>query len=76
MTCEELNRRLIEHEDGALQGDLCLALERHLAECSSCRNMRDDLRAIARLCQQDEPIVLPPDVRRRIEVLLASPTSR
>ena len=73
MTCDELNRRVTEHEDGALQEDLCRAVERHLAECTECRSMRDDLRAIARLCQQGEPIRLPASVRRRIEALLANP---
>jgi Putative zinc-finger len=74
MTCDELNRRLTEHEDGALQGDLCLEVERHLGECASCQLVRDDLRAIANLCRQGEPIALPRDVRRRIEALLADPS--
>lgn len=75
MTCDELNRRLTEHEDGALQDDICLAVERHLGECATCQHMRDDLRAIARLCREGEPIALPGHVRRRIEALLANPAS-
>ena len=71
MTCAELYRRLTDHEEGVLEEDLCLAVERHLAECVACQSVRDDLRAIARLCREAEPVRLPQGVRHRIEVLIA-----
>ncbi len=70
MTCDELYRRLTDHEEGALDGDLCLAVEAHLGQCVPCQSVRADLRAIARLCREVEPVRLPQGLRRRIEVLL------
>ena len=70
MTCDELYHRLTDHADGALEDDLCAAVEEHLAECVACQQVRDDLRAIAQLCREDEPVRLPDAVRHRIELLL------
>jgi hypothetical protein len=70
MTCDELYHRLTDHEEGALSQDVCAAVEEHLAECVACQQVREELRAIAHLCREDEPARLPDAVRRRIELLL------
>ena len=77
MTCDELFSRLTDHEEGALQGDLCAAVEQHLGSCLSCQKAREELRIIARLCRQEAPLRLPDGVRQRIERLLdtAAPSS-
>ena len=72
MTCEELYRRLTDHSEGVLQGEICEEVDRHLAECFGCRAIRQDLEDLARLCRERESVRLPDDVRRRIEALLAS----
>lgn len=70
MTCDELYHRLTDHEEGALADDICAAVEDHLAQCVACQQVREDLRAIARLCREEAPVRLPDDVRQRIELLL------
>jgi hypothetical protein len=70
MTCDELYHRLTDQAEGALEDDLCAAVDQHLAECVACQQVRDDLRAIAQLCVEAEPVRLPDDVRHRIERLL------
>ena len=32
MTCDELYRRLTDHEEGVLEADVCAEVERHLAD--------------------------------------------
>ena len=74
MKCEELYRRLTDHAEGVLEGDVCREVERHLAECSACNAIRHDLEDLSRLCREQSAIRLPIDVRRRIEGLLESTT--
>jgi len=72
MTCDELYRRLTDHAEGVLEGDVCREVERHLADCSACSAIRRDLEDLSRLCREKASIQLPSGVRRRIEGLLAS----
>jgi hypothetical protein len=72
MTCDELYRRLTDHEDGILEGDVCAEVDRHLAECASCSEIRRDLQDLSRLCREQAAVELPVSVRRRIEGLLSS----
>ena len=71
MTCDELYRRLTDHAEGVLDADVCLEVDRHLAECASCRQIRGDLEDLSRLCRDQEAVRLPDGVRRRIESLIA-----
>jgi predicted anti-sigma-YlaC factor YlaD len=76
MTCEELYPRLTDMADGSLEGDACAAVERHLAECTNCRLVRQDLEDLARLCREEKAATtMPDDVRQRIASLLAGGTS-
>ena len=72
MTCEELYRRLTDHAEGVLERDVCREVDRHLAECHSCNQIRRDLEDLSRLCREQAAIRLPDGVRRRIEGLLES----
>jgi predicted anti-sigma-YlaC factor YlaD len=71
MNCLDLARRLSHHTDGALDGDDCAAIDRHLRECEVCGALRRDLEDLSRLCRQSSQPRMPVDVRRRIETLLA-----
>jgi hypothetical protein len=74
MTCEELYGRLTELEEGSLQPDVCAEVERHLASCAGCQQIRQDLLDLARLCRQSSaPSTMPPEVRSRIASLLTAP---
>ena len=71
MTCEELYGRLTDHSEGVLKGDVCAEVERHLAECAGCQQIRQDLEDLARLCRESAaPSTMPADVRSRIASLL------
>jgi hypothetical protein len=72
MTCDELYRRLTDHAEGVLEGDVCREVERHLAQCATCNEIRKDLEDLSRLCREQAAIELPVGVRRRIEGLLSS----
>ena len=72
MTCDELYRRLTDHEDGVLEADVCSEVERHLESCSACNEIRRDLQDLSRLCREQAAVQLPTSVRRRIEGLLAT----
>jgi predicted anti-sigma-YlaC factor YlaD len=74
MTCEELYGRLTELSEGALRGEVCAEVERHLAECQGCQQIRRDLEDLARLCREASvPSTMPEDVRNRIATLLSAP---
>jgi hypothetical protein len=70
MTCDELYRRLTDLDEGILDGDVCAEVERHLAQCDSCSEIRQDLRDLSRLCREQSAARLPEGVRRRIEGLI------
>jgi hypothetical protein len=73
MTCEELYGRLTELEEGSLKPDVCAEVERHLTSCVGCRQIRQDLQDLSRLCRDaSAPSTMPPDVRHRIASLLAA----
>jgi anti-sigma factor RsiW len=71
MTCDELYRRLTDHAEGVLEADVCAEVDRHLAECAECSQIRRDLEDLSRLCREQASARLPAGVRRRIEGLLA-----
>jgi hypothetical protein len=74
MTCDELYGRLTELSEGSLQGEVCAEVERHLAECRGCQQIRGDLEDLARLCRDASgPTTMPEDVRNRIATLLTTP---
>jgi Putative zinc-finger len=74
MTCDELYRRLTDHQEGVLTGEVCREVDRHLSECAACSAIRRDLEDLSRLCRERSTIRLPDGVRRRIEGLLEATT--
>ena len=73
MSCDELYERLTDRAEGTLDGEICAEVDRHLATCGECQQVRQDLQDLARLCRQSaEAAVMPEDVRRRIEALLTT----
>jgi predicted anti-sigma-YlaC factor YlaD len=73
MTCEELYGRLTDLSEGSLQGEVCAEVERHLAECVGCQQIREDLLDLARLCRESAvQATMPDDVRSRIAALLSA----
>ena len=72
MTCDELYRRLTDHAEGVLEGAVCEEVDRHLAQCLACNEIRQDLEDLSRLCREQASVELPLPVRRRIEGMLAS----
>lgn len=71
MNCDVLYERLTDHQEGALSGDDCAAIEQHLRHCPRCLGLHSDLEALARLCrEQKQQARLPAPVRQRIESLL------
>ena len=71
MNCDDLLRRLADYGDGAADECLCREVERHLAECAPCGELRRDLERVSSLCRQAPAERLPDDVRARIASLLA-----
>jgi adenosine deaminase len=53
--------------DGELRGDLCLELERHLADCEDCKIVVDTLKKTIYLIHANERVeTVPADVRERL----------
>jgi hypothetical protein len=74
MNCAQLYDRLTDLEDGALPADICEEVNRHLAECTDCTLVRQDLQDLARLCRESSgPTAMPEELRGRIAQMLASP---
>jgi hypothetical protein len=70
MKCDELLRRLTEYEDGALDKELCQALEAHLLECVPCEELRRDLLQLKTICQKSPRPEMPAGLRDRLRALL------
>jgi predicted anti-sigma-YlaC factor YlaD len=70
MNCDDLLRRLTDYSDGVVDHDLCAEIESHLASCSPCEELRQDLAQLQRLCRECDPPRLPREARERIERLL------
>ena len=81
MTCHELYGRLTEYTEGVLERPGRAAVDEHVAGCPACAALLEDLRLLSRLSREQEPALMPRDVRDRIEQLLAGgaeppPTAR
>lgn len=70
MKCDDLLRRLTDYAEGATDAGLCAEIERHLAECSPCETLRQDLLRLSRLCRECDPPRLPAAARAEIQRLL------
>ena len=66
--CQNLLGALSEYADGELADELCIELERHLANCENCRVVVDTLKKTIYLYRvtATEPAVVPVDIRERL----------
>ncbi|MFL6229787.1 MAG: anti-sigma factor family protein, partial [Pyrinomonadaceae bacterium] len=64
MNCEKCHELLSDFLDGTLPGEAGARLGRHLEECLSCAEVRDELSAIMATARESrEQLVAPPDER-------------
>ncbi|HEX6304117.1 MAG TPA: anti-sigma factor [Anaerolineales bacterium] len=65
--CRDLLDSLSDYIDGSLGDELCLEIERHLADCENCRIVIDTLRKTVYLYRATAaPPAIPDDVRQRL----------
>lgn len=71
LTCDQLDALLPELFDGRLAADIEGAALHHLATCSQCRLVVDDLERIGDMYREHGRLTLPDVVRARIRGILA-----
>jgi hypothetical protein len=65
--CRQFLSSLSEYVDGALSGELCVELERHMKDCQRCRVVVNTMKRTIELYQETgEETHLPDDVRERL----------
>lgn len=64
MNCREAQHRILTERDGGLDESSRVALTGHLASCSSCRQVRDDLTAALSAWRNEVANVRVPDAER------------
>ena len=70
LSCQEVNRFIVDYLDGDLDDQTRLTFESHLRNCPSCGSFLDQYRATAQLIQDADEIEIPPAViERTIEFL-------
>ena len=66
MTCEELLQALNEYVDNEMLSALCREFAEHLAGCSPCQVVVDNIRNTIRLYKAGEPYPMPPEFSARL----------
>lgn len=66
MKCDELLKNLSEYIDGGLELPECSDFEKHLAGCSPCRVVVDNIRQTITLYKGNDPYPMPDDFRLRL----------
>lgn len=64
--CKSLLGSLSDYVDGTARDELCLELERHLADCEDCRIVVDTLKKTVYLYHSNTDTNLPVNVRERL----------
>ncbi|HPH98598.1 MAG TPA: zf-HC2 domain-containing protein [Anaerolineaceae bacterium] len=65
--CKQMLGSLSEYIDGALQAELCAAIEEHLKDCPNCRVVINTLRKTVELYEKAvPPAELPSGIRERL----------
>jgi predicted anti-sigma-YlaC factor YlaD len=70
MQCHELLGGLNEYVDGETRSALCRAIQEHLADCTPCRIVIDNIRQTITLYRSGEAIPLPEGLHERIRAIL------
>ncbi len=66
MKCDDLLAMLNDYVDGDIDRGLCADLERHLAGCSPCQVVVDNIRKTITLYKSGRPYELPLAFRKRL----------
>ncbi len=65
--CHHFLESLSDYVDGELKAEICLELERHMADCDDCQIVVDTLKKTVSLYHHTVELpVLPSDVRARL----------
>ena len=71
MNCKKVMKiELTSYLDGALDANVRIDLEQHLARCTDCRLVVDTTRKTIQIFCHSEPVPLPEDVRERLHTAL------
>lgn len=70
MKCEQLLAALNDYVDGELDPGICEEFEAHLAECSPCEIVVDNIRRTITLYRHGQPVAMPAELRRRLHQVL------
>ena len=70
MKCEELLKLLSEYVDGTVDPAVCEEFEKHMAGCSPCQVVVDNIRKTITLYKNGEAYELPAEFRARLHVAL------
>ena len=71
MTCEELLKALNDYIDDESTLAICQDFGEHLAACSPCQLVVDNIRKTIQLYQGGEPYPTPPELEARIRAALS-----
>jgi anti-sigma factor RsiW len=70
MTCEELLRILNDYIDGEVDMAFCKEFADHLAECSPCQVVVDNIRKTIHLYQAGQPYEMPAEFSQKLHAAL------
>jgi anti-sigma factor RsiW len=70
MKCEELLAALNDYVDGDVGSAICAEFERHLAGCSPCQVVVDNIRQTIVLYRAGQPVELPAAFQARLHTAL------
>jgi anti-sigma factor RsiW len=70
MKCEELLAALNEYVEGTVDPAICAEFEQHMAGCSPCQVVVDNIRKTITLYKAGQPHSLPLEFRQRLHAAL------
>jgi anti-sigma factor RsiW len=70
MKCEEMLAQLNEYVDGTIDPAICTEFEKHMAGCSPCQVVVDNIRKTITLYKNGQPCELPLEFRSRLHEAL------
>ncbi|MBS4032135.1 MAG: zf-HC2 domain-containing protein [Clostridiales bacterium] len=66
MTCEQLQKNIVDYLDGVLAGDALTVAETHLSDCEQCRQEIQELKQALAWIKQAEDMTPPVTLRRNV----------
>ena len=70
MKCEELLAMLNEYVDGTVDPAVCVEFEKHMAGCTPCQVVVDNIRQTITLFKDGQPYALPVTYRKKLHEVL------